>query len=221
LRRLQVRLAVWCRHVLLDLRLKSREYALMYPVFRIFYQSLLARKQPAIGFWDTHVSHHTCLPWDIDLWMELNNGLALTARNSVLKLVTFLLRPADFRDFAVLLDNFETLLAENRVRKSINVFFALHPDGEDGLELSISMEPWRLRVRLYSVRTGGLGANVPGQEIYEEIFVPEDEYQEPDALRLISKGIRILEEHPSFAERKARYFCAEYFSNEELKHARG
>ena len=26
----------------------------------------------------THVSHHYCLPWDIDLWRELNNGRTLT-----------------------------------------------------------------------------------------------------------------------------------------------
>ena len=26
----------------------------------------------------THVSYHRCWPWDIDLWMELNNGRTLT-----------------------------------------------------------------------------------------------------------------------------------------------
>ena len=67
-----------CRHVLLDDALTRREEAIMYPIFRILFHSLRARKQEKIGLWDTHVSHHICLPWDIDLWMELNNGRTLT-----------------------------------------------------------------------------------------------------------------------------------------------
>lgn len=31
-----------------------------------------------IGLFDTHVSHHVCWPWDLDPWMELNNGRTLT-----------------------------------------------------------------------------------------------------------------------------------------------
>ena len=50
----------------------------MYPVFRIFYHALRARRRSKLGLWDTHVSQHICWPWDIDLWMELNNGRTLT-----------------------------------------------------------------------------------------------------------------------------------------------
>ncbi len=50
----------------------------MYPFGRMALEMVLARKQPPLGIFDTHVSHHRCWPWDIDLWMELNNGRTLT-----------------------------------------------------------------------------------------------------------------------------------------------
>lgn len=50
----------------------------MYPVIRAFYHMAKAKRMPKIGPFDTHISHHYCLPWDIDLWMELNNGRTLT-----------------------------------------------------------------------------------------------------------------------------------------------
>lgn len=66
------------RNVLLDAPLIRGEETRMYPIFRILFQSLRARKQPSLGLWDTHVSQHICMPWDLDLWMELNNGRTLT-----------------------------------------------------------------------------------------------------------------------------------------------
>ena len=50
----------------------------MYPFFRSSYEILRARRAPRLGLFDTHVSHHRCWPWDIDPWMELNNGRTLT-----------------------------------------------------------------------------------------------------------------------------------------------
>lgn len=50
----------------------------MYPIFRLIKSSLSARKLPRMGLHDTHISHHICWPWDIDPWMELNNGRTLT-----------------------------------------------------------------------------------------------------------------------------------------------
>lgn len=50
----------------------------MYPIFRMIKgvaQSLRAEK---LDFFDTHVSHHICWPWDLDFWFELNNGRTLT-----------------------------------------------------------------------------------------------------------------------------------------------
>ena len=50
----------------------------MYPVIRLFAQLIKHRNDPPLPVTGTHVSHHTCLPWDIDIWMELNNGRTLT-----------------------------------------------------------------------------------------------------------------------------------------------
>jgi len=50
----------------------------MYPVIRMLWQLYKHRKSTALPLTGTHVSHHYCLPWDIDLWMELNNGRTLT-----------------------------------------------------------------------------------------------------------------------------------------------
>lgn len=50
----------------------------MYPLVRMAIQLWGIRKSPPLGFTDVHESHHICLPWDLDIFMELNNGRALT-----------------------------------------------------------------------------------------------------------------------------------------------
>ncbi|WP_297768125.1 acyl-CoA thioesterase [uncultured Roseovarius sp.] len=50
----------------------------MYPVMRLLWQLFLHRKSPRLPVTGTHVSRHICMPWDIDLWRELNNGRTLT-----------------------------------------------------------------------------------------------------------------------------------------------
>lgn len=50
----------------------------MYPVLRMGLEAFLARSLPPLRADGTHVSRHICWPWDIDLWMELNNGRTLT-----------------------------------------------------------------------------------------------------------------------------------------------
>jgi acyl-CoA thioesterase FadM len=50
----------------------------MYPFVRLIYQMRLARRMPPLGLFDWHVSHHICWPWDLDPWIELNNGRTLT-----------------------------------------------------------------------------------------------------------------------------------------------
>lgn len=49
----------------------------MYPVIRLAWQMFKHRRVPMIAPTDTHVSQHYFLPWDIDLWLELNNGRTL------------------------------------------------------------------------------------------------------------------------------------------------
>ncbi len=50
----------------------------MYPVVRMVWQLFKHRNDAPLGFTETHVSTHYCLPWDLDIWMELNNGRTLT-----------------------------------------------------------------------------------------------------------------------------------------------
>ena len=50
----------------------------MYPFLRMFKEMARARQMSPLGLFDTHVSHHMCWPWDLDPWVELNNGRTLT-----------------------------------------------------------------------------------------------------------------------------------------------
>ncbi|NHB77888.1 thioesterase family protein [Rhodobacter calidifons] len=50
----------------------------MYPFLRMFKEMARASRMPPLGLFDTHVSHHLCWPWDLDPWVELNNGRTLT-----------------------------------------------------------------------------------------------------------------------------------------------
>ncbi len=50
----------------------------MFPFIRFAKDLLIARKDPPLGLLDTHVSHHICWPWDVDMFLELNNGRTLT-----------------------------------------------------------------------------------------------------------------------------------------------
>jgi acyl-CoA thioesterase FadM len=50
----------------------------MYPVLRLVGQFIRHRRAAPLAPLATHVSQHRCLPWDLDLWMELNNGRTLT-----------------------------------------------------------------------------------------------------------------------------------------------
>ncbi len=50
----------------------------MYPFLRLAKEFAVHRNAPSLGLFDTHVSRHICWPWDLDLWMELNNGRTLT-----------------------------------------------------------------------------------------------------------------------------------------------
>lgn len=50
----------------------------MFPFIRLAKDVFLASRQPGIGLTDVHVSHHMVWPWDLDGFLELNNGRALT-----------------------------------------------------------------------------------------------------------------------------------------------
>ncbi|PRY21225.1 acyl-CoA thioesterase FadM [Aliiruegeria haliotis] len=50
----------------------------MYPIFRLVKELFRHRKAEPLPLTGTHVATHVCWPWDIDIWMELNNGRTLT-----------------------------------------------------------------------------------------------------------------------------------------------
>ncbi|MEM9583902.1 MAG: acyl-CoA thioesterase [Pseudomonadota bacterium] len=50
----------------------------MYPIVRLIKEFIKFRNAPKLGLTDTHVSQHICWPWDLDFYMELNNGRTLT-----------------------------------------------------------------------------------------------------------------------------------------------
>lgn len=50
----------------------------MYPFFRLAMAIIRNRRATPLPLLGTHVSHHICWPWDIDPWLELNNGRTLT-----------------------------------------------------------------------------------------------------------------------------------------------
>lgn len=50
----------------------------MYPLVRFVKEMIKFRNAPSLGPLDPHISRHICWPWDLDPWIELNNGRTLT-----------------------------------------------------------------------------------------------------------------------------------------------
>lgn len=50
----------------------------MYPFVRMMKELVVHSRAGSLGLTDIHVSQHVCWPWDLDFWMELNNGRTLT-----------------------------------------------------------------------------------------------------------------------------------------------
>ena len=50
----------------------------MYPIVRMMKELAVHARAESLPVHGTHVSRHICWPWDLDLWLELNNGRTLT-----------------------------------------------------------------------------------------------------------------------------------------------
>lgn len=50
----------------------------MYPFLRMAKEIWTNRNAPPLGVTQAHASRHICWPWDLDIWVELNNGRTLT-----------------------------------------------------------------------------------------------------------------------------------------------
>jgi acyl-CoA thioesterase FadM len=57
---------------------RAKPETAMYPFLRMIKVMAQAKRQPPLGLFDTHVSTLICWPWDLDPWVELNNGRTLT-----------------------------------------------------------------------------------------------------------------------------------------------
>lgn len=50
----------------------------MYPFLRMAHATSRARRAPPAALTETLVTRHMIMPWDLDMWRELNNGRTLT-----------------------------------------------------------------------------------------------------------------------------------------------
>lgn len=50
----------------------------MYPFVRLAKETAKFRNSPRLSIGEAHISHHICWPWDLDFWLELNNGRTLS-----------------------------------------------------------------------------------------------------------------------------------------------
>lgn len=50
----------------------------MYPFLRMIKELTVHSRAGSLPLTGIHVSRHICWPWDLDMWMELNNGRTLT-----------------------------------------------------------------------------------------------------------------------------------------------
>lgn len=50
----------------------------MYPIIRLIKEFVVHRNAPPLSPTGMHVSQHICWPWDLDMYLELNNGRTLT-----------------------------------------------------------------------------------------------------------------------------------------------
>ncbi|MCL6282402.1 thioesterase family protein [Ruegeria sp. 2012CJ41-6] len=50
----------------------------MFPIVRLVKDMLIANRMEPLDLTETHISTHICWPWDLDIWLELNNGRAMT-----------------------------------------------------------------------------------------------------------------------------------------------
>lgn len=91
----------------------------MYPLIRFTGEVLKNRRKP-MTLDETHISTHRCWPWDLDPWMELNNGRTLTLYD--LGRVPFIIRVGMDKTLARLNWRFTVAGVSVRYRRRITAF---------------------------------------------------------------------------------------------------
>ena len=158
----------------------------MYPYLRLFKEIVKAKRAPRLGLLDTHISQHICWPWDIDPWMELNNGRTLTLFD--LGRVPLGIRTG--LDKVVLKHRWGMAIAGNstRYRRRVTVFQKLTQVsrvlGWDDRFVYLEQSFWRdgdctasMLLRSAFIRKGGM---VPPAEVLEALGQPVESPELPD-----------------------------------------
>ncbi len=146
----------------------------MYPFGRMALELLLHRKAEALPPGGTHVSTHTCMPWDLDIWMELNNGRALTLYD--LGRITLAMRMGLASALRRRGWGLTMAGASVRWRRRVRMFhrFQVHSTGigRDARFFYIHQSMWRrsepLSSILYRVAVTDANGIVPTQKVMEE-----------------------------------------------------
>ena len=158
----------------------------MFPFVRLAKELIKTRAMPPLELGETHISHHICWPWDLDMFFELNNGRTLTlydlGRLPMARRAGFL---------PMLRENGWGMTmagATVRYRRRVTVFhrFEMHSGalGRDDRFLYLHQTMWRKGVALssiiYRVAVTGKNGIVPTQKVAEALGCPDWRPKMPD-----------------------------------------
>lgn len=151
----------------------------MFPFRRMAIELFLHRKAEKLPPDGTHISTHTCMPWDLDMWMEMNNGRTLSIYD--LGRITLALRVGlggalKRRGWGMTMAG-----ASVRWRRRVRMFhrFEVHSTGlgHDERFLYIHQSMWRkgeaLSSVLYRVAVTDKNGIVPTREVLTEAGQPD------------------------------------------------
>jgi acyl-CoA thioesterase FadM len=159
----------------------------MYPIFRFTLELRRVRKLPPLGIGETHITNVTCMPWDIDYQMEMNNGRVLTlfdiGRVAMFDRLGVIKRMAALKWYGTVAGS--TI----RYRRRITLFQKLEMRtriiGADERFSYIDQSLWRrdgeccAHVVLRAAITTGKGI-IPSAEVIEKLGLKYDEVALPD-----------------------------------------
>lgn len=166
--------------------MEGREVLPLYPVLRLAHQIFVHRNAPGLKVGDVHVTHLRCLPIDLDVFGEMNNGRFLTLFD--------LGRIVLFRRMGVLPEMkrrgwYGTVAGSAiRYRRRVTVFQHLEMQssviGWDGKFTYLDQSLWRdgdcvAQVILRSAITTGRGIVAP-RELAEALGFPQESPHLPD-----------------------------------------
>ncbi|MEX0968961.1 MAG: acyl-CoA thioesterase [Paracoccaceae bacterium] len=151
----------------------------MYPFIRMAWQMFKHRGDPKLDFDGVHISHHYCLPWDLDMWRELNNGRTLTLYDLgriPLAMRVGLIGVLKRKRWGLTMAG-ATVRYRRRVRMFHKVEMHSRALGHDGRFIYLQQSMWRngeaLSSVVYRSAVTGAGGIVPVGEVLAAMGVPD------------------------------------------------